>query len=399
MTVAGVLAGVRVLDLTRVLAGPLCAQMLGDHGAEVIKIEPPSGDETRRLGPPFDANGDAAYFGAVNRSKRAMPLDLTQPAGRDVLLRLLKRTDVIIENSLPGTMERWGLGYEHTLAARFPRLIYCAISGFGADGPLGGLPGYDAIAQAMGGTMSVTGTAESGPLRTAIPMVDILTGHNAVIGILLALTARAQSGRGQRVETTLYDTALSTLIPYAANWMASGRTSGPVGNAHVSIYPYDKFRVGDREMFLGVVSQAQYVRFCEQVERRDLLEDPRFRTNTERSVNRVALRSEIERSLAGRDIDELCAALMANSVPAAPVNPIPAAFAHPHTAHREMDVRIDEYRGVGVPVKLERTPGAPRSKPPRYAEHSVAILAEAGFSAAEIESLQRSGVVQTERRP
>ncbi len=388
---AGALHGIRVLDLTRVLAGPLCAQMLGDHGAEVIKIEPPAGDETRRLGPPFDANGDAGYFTALNRNKRAIALDLSRPDGRDVLLRLLENADVLLENALPGTMERWGLGYETTLAARFPRLVYGTISGFGADGPLGGLPGYDAIAQAMGGAMSVLGTPQTGPMRTSIAMIDIVTGYNMMVGVLLALSERAHSGRGQRVEATLYDTTLSMLIPYAANWMLSGRTPGPVGNAHVSVYPYDRFAIGDAQVFLGVVSQAQFGRLCDRIGRPDLPADPRFRDNVSRSTHREALRAEIERALYGRDPDALCEALMADGVPAGKVRSVPEAFAHPHTAHRAMDVRLDGYRGVGVPVRLDRTPGAPRSRPPRFAEHTAEILAEIGYSPGQIEALRRSG--------
>jgi crotonobetainyl-CoA:carnitine CoA-transferase CaiB-like acyl-CoA transferase len=394
----GALAGLRVLDLSRVLAGPLCGQMLGDHGADVIKIEPPAGDETRALGPPFDAAGDAAYVSGVNRSKRGLALDLAKPAGRDVLLRLLERADVLLENFLPGTMERWGMGYEQALAACFPRLVYCAISGFGADGPLGGLPGYDAVAQALGGAMSLNGTETSGALRTAIPVVDIVTGYNAFAGILLALRARDAAGRGQRVEATLYDSALAMMIPFAANWMASGRTPARVGNAHTSIYPYDKFAVGRSEMFLGVVNPGQWRRFCEHVGRADLLADARFATNADRVANRAALRAELETTLAKYDAERLGADLMAQGVPAGPVNDIAQAFAHPHTAHRAMDVRIDDYRGTGVPVKLARTPGAPRAKPPRFAEHAAAILAEAGYSAAEIEALRTSGVAPSVRR-
>lgn len=390
---SGALAGLRVLDLSRVLAGPLCAQLLGDHGADVIKIESPVGDETRALGPPFDQDGVAAYFGAVNRNKRGLALDLAQPAGREVLLRLLDGADVLVENFLPGTMARWGVGYHDTLAARFPRLIYCAISGFGADGPLGGLPGYDAIAQAMGGAMAVTGTAHTGPLRSGVPMVDILVGHNAFAGVLLALAERTRSGRGQQIETTLYDNALSLLIPFAANWMMSGRVATPAGNAHVSVYPYDRFTAGGRDMFLGVVNQGQYARLCEHIERPDLLTDARFLTNAARVANRDALRGEIERTLADKNVDTLCATLMANGIPAGVVNSIPQAFEHAHTAHRDMRVRIHDYQGVGIPVKLDRTPGTARLKPPRYGEHADTILAQAGYSPEEITALRSGGVL------
>jgi crotonobetainyl-CoA:carnitine CoA-transferase CaiB-like acyl-CoA transferase len=249
----GALTGLRVVDLSRVLAGPLCTQMLADHGADVVKIEPPSGDETRLLGPPFDAAGDAAYFGAVNRGKRAFGLDLSRPEGRAVLEALLGNADVLIENFLPGTMERWNLGYEDVLSLRYPRLVYCAISGFGADGPLGGLPGYDAVLQAMCGLMSINGTSESGAVRVGIPIVDYVTGYNALTGILLALSARRETGTGQKVEVALFDTALSLLVPHAANWLCSGKTPGRLGSAHPNIAPYDKFSAGDGEVFLGIV--------------------------------------------------------------------------------------------------------------------------------------------------
>lgn len=219
----GALRGVKVVDLSRVLGGPYCTQILGDHGADVIKIEPPSGDETRGWGPPFrEEDGAASYFLGVNRNKRGMALDLRQEAGREVLLRLLADADVLIENFKTGTLEKWGVGRD-ALAARFPRLIHCRVSGFGADGPLGGLPGYDAILQAMGGIMSVNGEAEGGPMRVGLPVVDMVTGLNAAIGVMMALRDRETTGRGQFVEAALFDSALSLLHPHAPNWFMSGR--------------------------------------------------------------------------------------------------------------------------------------------------------------------------------
>ncbi|MDP3615178.1 MAG: CoA transferase, partial [Rubrivivax sp.] len=271
----GALAGLRVLDLSRVLAGPLCAQMLADHGASVIKVEPPDGDEARRFGPPLDERGEVAYFGALNRGKRSIAVDLSRPAGRAVLERLLAGADVLIENFLPGTMEKWGLGYEGTLAARHPRLIYCSVSGFGADGPLGGLPGYDAVLQAVCGLMSVNGTPDSGPLRLGVPVVDYLTGYNALSGVLLALAARERSSLGQRVEATLFDTGLALLVPHASNWFYSGRIPQRMGSAHPNIAPYDRYAAADGEVFLGVVNNGQFKRFCECVSRPDLASDPR----------------------------------------------------------------------------------------------------------------------------
>lgn len=365
----GALKGVRVVDLSRVLAGPLCTQMMADHGADVIKIEPPFGDETRQLGPPFDENGIAAYFSAINRGKRAMALDLNQPDERKVLLALLEEADVLVENFLPGTMEKWGLGYESVLAERFPRLVYCSISGFGDSGPCGGMPGYDAVLQAMCGLMSINGSPESGPTRIGIPIVDHLTAYTAMNGISLALLNRAHSGQGQRVEATLYDTALSLLVPHAANWMQSGRTQPLLGSAHPNISPYDSFQARDGAVFLGIVNDGQFRRFCRCIERPELVEDTRFATNASRISHREALRAEIETSLAQYGKTELCARLMAQGVPAAPINSVAEALDHPHARHRDMRVERPGYQGLGLPIKLHGSPGKPGANPPRFAEH------------------------------
>lgn len=381
----GALTGLKVVDLSRVLAGPLCTQMLADHGADVVKVEPPSGDETRQLGPPFDAEGQAAYFGAVNRGKRSMALDLSCEEGRAVIETLLKDADVLVENFLPGTMERWGLGYETSLSQRFPRLVYCAISGFGADGPLGGLPGYDAVLQAMCGLMSINGTQESGAVRIGVPIVDYVTGYNALVGILLALAARERTGAGQRVEAALFDTALSLLVPHAANWLCSDRTPGRLGSAHPNIAPYDKFAAADGEIFLGILNDGQFGRFCRKVGRPDLLDDERFSTNASRLQNVAALRVELERTLAAFKADELCRELMRVGVPAGPVNTVPQAFAQPHVAHRRMLIESDGHRAPGLPITLRTTPGQPGRRPPRLNEHAHEILTEAGFDPAAVD--------------
>ena len=240
----GALAGWRVVDLSRVLGGPLCTQILGDHGADVIKVEPPQGDETRTWGPPFQ-DGESAYYTGINRNKRSIGLDLSRPEGRDIVLRLLEGADVLIENFRIGTMERWGLGYKEVLEAKFPALIYCRISGFGADGPLGALPGYDGVAQALSGLMSVNGTPESGPVRVGVAAVDLSTALNATIAILAAAAERSRSGRGQFVEATLYDTGISLLHPQITNWFMSNKPPQLVGNAHPSVTPYDRFRNQD----------------------------------------------------------------------------------------------------------------------------------------------------------
>ncbi|HTO51574.1 MAG TPA: CoA transferase [Burkholderiales bacterium] len=389
----GALDGVRVVDLSRVLAGPLCTQMLADHGADVIKVEPPAGDETRLFGPPFDAEGDAAYFAAVNRGKRALALDLSKPDGRAVVETLLAGADVLVENFLPGTMEKWGLGYD-ALARRHPRLVYCSISGFGADGPLGGLPGYDAVLQAMCGLMSVNGSEESGTMRLGIPIVDHLTGYAAMSGILMALVARQRTGRGQRVEATLFDTGLSLLVPHASNWFYSGRAPRLLGSAHPNICPYDKFKAGGGEIFLGVANDGQFRRLCECIGREDLAADARFQTNPSRLENRAALRVELEKTLAAREVEPLCRDLMRAGVPAGPVHTVPQAFSQAHAAHRGMLVEDGGYRGVGTPLKFSESRARAAHRPPRFGEHADEVLAEAGYRADQVAELRRNGALR-----
>lgn len=366
----GALAGVRVVDLSRVLAGPLCTQMLADHGADVIKIEPPFGDETRKLGPPFDENGNAAYYSALNRGKRALSLDLSLPDDQAVLFRLLEDADVLVENFLPGTMERWNLGFESTLAGRFPRLVYCSISGFGADGPLGGLPGYDAILQAMCGLMSINGSPECGPTRVGVPVVDHLTGYTALSGILMALLARERTGRAQRVDTTLFDTALSLLVPHAVNWMQSGKTPQLLGSAHPNIAPYDSFPTRDGLVFLGILNDPQFRKFCRCLNQPELAEDPLFATTSARLANRQALRQHIEQLLQNWEKAPLCEHLMQHGVPAGPVNTVPEALQQAHAKHRGMVVERDDYRGLGLPIRLSATPGTPGAAPPSFNQNS-----------------------------
>jgi crotonobetainyl-CoA:carnitine CoA-transferase CaiB-like acyl-CoA transferase len=359
---AGALAGVRVLDISRILGGPYCGQILGDHGADVLKIEPPQGDDTRTWGPPFK-DGVASYYMGLNRNKRVQHLDLSQQAGRERLLELLEHADVLVENFKTGTMERWGMGYE-ALSRRFPRLVWCRVSGFGADGPLGGLAGYDAAVQAMSGIMSVNGEAGGEPLRVGLPVVDMVTGLNAVIGILLALQERHRSGRGQFVEAALYDSGLSLLHPHAANWFMDERKPRRTGNAHPNIYPYDTFRTGTDPLFLAIGNDRQFATLCDIVGCPDLPADARFATPGARSTHRVELKQRLEEALAAFDAAGLVDRLMAANVPAAPVLDMDAALTHPHTAHREMVVHIgSDYRGLGAPVKLSRTPASYRHAP------------------------------------
>jgi len=388
----GALAGLKVIDLSRVLGGPYCTQMLGDHGADVIKVEPPQGDETRTWGPPFQ--GDAAsYFIGVNRNKRGIALDLSKPEGREVLFRLLEGADVLVENFKTGTLERWGMGYEAVLSKRFPRLIHCRVSGFGADGPLGGYPGYDAAVQGMAGLMSLNGEAEGEPLRVGLPVVDLATGLNAALAIMMALQERQRSGRGQFVEATLYDCAVALLHPYAANWFLSGKPPRRTGNAHPNVSPYDQFRTKTKRIFLAVGNNRQFARFCAEIGRPELAEDARFRDNKDRVTNRAALRAELEGAMAAIDGEALTMRLLDRGVPCGLVQELPDVLTHPHTLHRDMIYEDGDYRGVGAPLKLSRTPPGLRRNPPRFGEANREVLQEAGYSAAEIERLMAAGIV------
>jgi crotonobetainyl-CoA:carnitine CoA-transferase CaiB-like acyl-CoA transferase len=361
----GALEGIKVIDLSRVLGGPYCTQILADHGASVLKIEPPQGDETRGWGPPF-RHGVASYFVGLNRNKTGRVMDLSQPAVREELLALLEDADVLVENFKTGSMEKWGLGFD-TLHQRFPRLVHCRVSGYGADGPLGGLAGYDAAIQALSGIMSVNGEAGGDPLRVGLPVVDMVTGLNAALGIMFALNERARSGLGQFVEAALYDCGLSLLHPHAANNLMDGRMPRRTGNAHPNIYPYDTFATGTEPIFLAVGNDRQFATLCATIGADDLPGDARFLTNGDRSTNRVSLKQALETRLAAFECGALAQTLATAGVPCAPIQTVPQALAHPHTAHREMVVNIgDDYAGVASPIKLSRTPATYRLPPPAF---------------------------------
>ncbi|WP_103332059.1 CaiB/BaiF CoA transferase family protein [Pseudotabrizicola formosa] len=373
----GSLAKLKVIDASRVLGGPYAGQILADHGADVIKLEPPAGDETRGWGPPF-LDGAASYFLGLNRNKRGIAVDLAQEAGRDLLLDLLADADVLIENFKTGTLERWGLGQEE-LSRRFPRLIHARVSGFGADGPMGGLPGYDAAIQALCGIMSVNGEQGGQPLRVGLPVVDMVTGLNAALGILMALNERHQSGKGQFVEASLYDCGISLLHPHLPNYYLSGQVAAPSGNAHPNICPYDTFATATEPVFLAVGNNRQFATLCRMIGRPDLPDDPRFVSNSQRNTHRDALKAELEAALSAFDCASLSDQLIKAGVPCGAVRRIDQVVADPHTVHREMVVDIGAYRGTGSPIKLSRTPASYRLAPPHFAQHTAEVMAERGL--------------------
>lgn len=392
----GALEGLKVIDLSRVLGGPYCGQMLADHGADVIKIEPPQGDETRTWGPPFDAEGISAYFAGINRNKRTIALDLSKPEGRDVLLKLLETADVLIDNFKTGTMEKWGIGYHDVLAAKFPRLVHARVSGFGADGPLGGFPGYDAMVQASAGLVSVNGSPESGPVRVGVPVVDLSTGMNACIGILMALYERNRSGKGQFIDATLYDSAIALHQPHAPNYFTAGQKPKLVGNSHGSLVPYSNFPTKGRNIAIAAGNDGQFRKLAQMLGKPKLALDPRFKTNKDRVAHRLELEAELRELLKDRDADSFSIELMKGGVPSGAVLEVPDVMEHPHTKHRGMVWEKDGYRNVGNPVKLSRTPAGVHSKPKKFGSDTKAVLAEAGYSATEIDNLIASGIALTE---
>ncbi|MBN3812136.1 CaiB/BaiF CoA-transferase family protein [Paraburkholderia sp. Ac-20347] len=391
--VKGALHGLRVIDLSRVLGGPYCTQALADHGADVIKLEPPDGDETRGWGPPF-VGDTASYYVGVNRNKQGIAVDLSREEGRAILWQLLEGADVLVENFKPGTLARWGMDYARDLQPRFPRLIHCAISGFGPDGPLGGLPGYDAVIQAMAGLMSVNGESDGPALRIGLPIVDMVTGLNALAGILLALAEREKSGHGQSVDIALYDCGVSLLHPHLPNWFGNGRTPQRSGNAHPNIAPYDSYATASAPIFLAVGNDRQFAKLCAHLGIPDLADDPRFADNRSRCAHRPELKAALEARLTQHDCAPLARDLIQAGVPCGPVQTVDAVAAHPHTLHRHMLVEMPGYRGTGAPVKLSRTPATYRTPPPALGGDTRAVLDALGIDADTQRKLFEAGVVK-----
>jgi crotonobetainyl-CoA:carnitine CoA-transferase CaiB-like acyl-CoA transferase len=387
------LAGITVIDLTRYLAGPFCTQILGDYGAEVLKIEPVKGARSEMGG---YTGKDSYFFMSTNRSKKSVQIDLKQPAGRAVMLRLADQADVVIDNFRPGVMEAMGLGYE-TLAARNPRIIACAISGFGASGPMRDTPGFDQIAQGFSGLMSVTGTEESGPLRVGIAICDLLGGIFAAQGILLALQARHLSGRGQRVETSLLEAIVSVLTWSAGIYFDTGRTPGPAGNHHPLSAPHGVHAASDRPFNIACGNETMWQTLVEVIGRLELKDDQRFSSLGHRIKHRAALTAEINRALSSHTAEYWIDTLNRAGIPSGPILTIEEMFNHPQTAAREMLLRLShpvrgEIMTTGLGVKLSETPGHV-ARPPLLGEHTAEVLAARGFSNEELSRLREANAI------
>jgi crotonobetainyl-CoA:carnitine CoA-transferase CaiB-like acyl-CoA transferase len=407
---SGPLAGIRIVDCSTVLAGPYATMLLGDLGADVVKVEPPDGDATRGWGPPWvgdEAAGTrtAAYYLAVNRNKRSLRLDLKRPAGTDVLRRLLARADVFVENLRPDSLARLGLG-DDVLDEINPRLIHLAISGYGTTGPEVGRPGYDFLLQAESGLMSISGASDADggrPTKVGVAIADVAAGLHAAVGILAALAGRERAaspahGLGQRVDVSLLESTLSILVNQAQNAFVSGQSPGRRGNSHPNIVPYQAFETADGMIAVAVGSERQWPRFCRALGLPALADDPRFARNGDRVTNRDELTATLQARIGERTTDEWLAALAAADVPAGPINDIRTAFASEQARARRASVPVDHpvlgrTTQVGPPFELSATPAEIRTAPRLLGEDADEILAEAGYSATEIEELRREGVV------
>jgi formyl-CoA transferase len=376
---ASALGGLRVLDMSRVLAGPYCAMMLGDLGADVVKVESPVGDDTRRWGPPY-VEGEAAYYLSCNRNKRGIVLDLSTEEGRDTAHHLAMRADVLVENFKLGQMERWGLGYD-ALAKGNPRLVYCGVTGFGRTGPLASQPGYDFVIQGMGGMMSITGEPDGEPMRLGVAIVDLTAGMLALSSILAALYAREKTGKGQRIDMSLLDTQLGWLANIGSAYLLTGRLPERYGNAHPNIVPYQAFKASDVWFTLAVGNDQQWARLCTAIKRPDLLEDARFATNDGRVENRDALIPLLQSHFETEPAESWLALFSQSGVPAGPINDVGEALRNPHSDARGAIQHIDHptigaFPTVASPLRLEATPPALRRPPPLLGQHTDEVLAE-----------------------
>ena len=396
---------IRVVDITRAMAGPYCTMMLGDFGADIIKVERPgSGDESRGWGPPFVGEpgdsypGQSAYFLSANRNKRSLTVNLKSSQGQEIIRDLAKVSDVLIENFRTGVLDAMGLGFD-ALSAHNPRLVYCSISGYGRTGPYKEKPGYDAIIQAEGGMMGITGPVEGPPSRVGVPIIDITAGMFAASAILAALQERGDSGRGQHVDVSLLDTQTALLANVASNYLISGESPKRQGNAHPNIAPYEPFQARDKGFVLGAANQRQWIKLCDLLEAPELKEDPRFVNNQQRVEHRQELIKALNAIFAGRDAADWLILLEEAGLPCGPINTVSEVFQHPQVQARGMIQQVDhtsagEVSLTGFPYKLSRTPPELRLAPPCLGEHNREILMELlEYSESDVDSLQEAGVI------
>jgi crotonobetainyl-CoA:carnitine CoA-transferase CaiB-like acyl-CoA transferase len=376
------LQGIRVLDLSRVLAGPYCTMVLGDLGADVIKVEPPEGDETRGWGPPF-AGGESAYYLCVNRNKRDIVINLKTEEGKKILRELALRSDVLVENFRPGTLEKFGLDYE-TLHELNPKLIYCSITGFGQTGSMKDKPGYDFMIQALGGLMSISGEPEGEPMKTGVAVVDLFAGQNAIIAILAALQARHLTGKGQHLDISLFDSQLGWLANVASNYLISGNLPKRHGNAHPNIVPYQSFQSNDGWFAIAVGNDSQFKRLCTAMDQEQLSEDEAFKTNAARVQNRDVLIDLLKAVFLGNSTSAWLQKLEKFEIPCGSINDLEQVFGMPTVKERGMLIEMEhptigKLPLVGSPLKMSETPVEYKSPPPLMGEHTEKILKELGF--------------------
>lgn len=395
---AGALDGIRVLDLTRALAGPYCSMFLGDFGAEVAKVEQPQvGDDSRGWGPPF-VEKESAYFLSINRNKKSITIDMKTAEGVDLVRRLAGAADVLIENFRPGTMERFGLG-EAALRAANPRLIYASLSGFGADGPMKDWPGYDLVIQAYGGFMSITGQRDGEPTKVAVAIIDIVAGLMLGKAIMAALFARERSGTGQKIDTSLLEAEVACLIPYGSDYLATGKVPGRWGNAHPNIVPYQTFNTRDGYMVVGAASEGNWQRLCQAVDKPELANDPRFASNAQRVAHREELIAILQDLFRERDTASWIKILGDAGLPCGPVNTIDRVFNDPQVHHRNMLLEVEHptagrVRMAGMPIKFSATPASLRLPPPLLGQHSEEVLQSwLGLPEANVQELKRKKII------
>lgn len=394
----GPLAGTRIIDLTRILAGPFCTMNLGDMGAEIIKVEQPErGDDTRGWGPPF-AGDEAAYFLGVNRNKRSVTLNLKDVRGKDLLRNLLANADVLIENFKPGQLAGWGFTSEW-MAKHVPQVVHCAITGYGDKGPKGGMPGYDFLLQAESGLMSITGEADGRPTKLGVAIVDVCTGQYAAMCIVAALQARQRTGRGQKVEVSLFNTSLSILVNVASNYLIAGGRPGRYGNGHPNIVPYCDYPCAIGEIALAVGNDLQFAKFANLVDHPEWAADERFRTNADRVTHRGEIDGLIVDALSKKPAREWILLFEAEGIPCTKVNSVDEALQSAQAAANDMVVTMQHatagtVRALGIPYTFSETPASVQSPPPVIGADTYTVLADlAGLTRAEIDALRRDGVV------